>query len=1415
MTVLLKPSGYAAPPKPSPKVAKANAVLKQTFNSNFKPKSVPLVATPIPVDIANPNAPTLKTLTKGAKKQTASGAISKPLGKSTPLSTQVGKPITLPKGYKPASQEKSSGGGLSFGSIFNPVSDIKSVVGTAEHLPSDVVRGAKGAAKFGLDFPKIVSTGAQSLATEGASTFNALARLKAGQFTGNDPTAATDKKIVANADPIAGDIAEGSLKPTLHNPFGTALDLAGGAGLADHVAGAIGRKVIEAGIVKSPLLTKAADYAAVKRILVPGEQDGTSLIAPGIEGKDALNSSRITESREMPKGLVKNAVTRNLLENHPTAYKRLENVGNVYQHPVSTIYNTAKSSGKERKIVFDTAVKNKLRGQVSTLAGDQASEAGQAYQKLQHALNESLPQQKILSSKESRAQAGSAAANLQQALIGLPDDAPTARAELEARTQQYEDALEKSNQVNDAHRALTKGKLDNENLRNIHMLVNTGSPEGRSAQAAIDRMTDPDGPGLNSADKAAVHKALDPLVKDKVEQKAMQQNIDNLKSFTQSPNFEGVYGQVKEHAAKIMDLQDEIDRRRVAAGLQTEDQLRRRSVMAGAQQMIPGVRILPQDSQLSDYGHAANIVEAEQKQAEAEVNVLKARRARIGGSEDPILFPEHRELTAAYKNLAAKRGVAGSRTGFTQAAHGLNADVTAAARSVEGTGAKITGAKKILARHEGSSKAEANLLHAMQRVSKAKSDLNDRLTLERAQTEQAINEAQDRADIAAQHHAVFASQPQKFGGMSIEDPTRPSGFRPLSTEEAEQGILDKRNVSRTAFFSGRTPHDSETNFPTPLARGDTPGARFTGGSMQTGSFEPGVQGVAKSLMRGQHAVMNAQGWDRFIKQFGIRPDGTGATSFSKSEVKLATDDFESRTGMKAVAVPEHARDLGQDQISKISARNGGNELRENADFDHEFMNSQMDQTKDDRYVLVPKDAMDTYESHFAKPSSGGRIANKINQGFRYGVLPFSSKWYLSILGEGAIRGVLGGLNPAAHGLTEKFVASLREHGFNDDADRLETISSLGTMHNMTLRDASKLLKSTGHEAESRRKQFAQQFGSSYPRLIRKTMSGVAKIEKMQTQAVVDREMQKTLYQFTSSMADTLKGQKDAIDSIVSSGKIDQDKIIAVSQKVDHIMGQYNHFSPAEQAFIRNAAPFWPWYKNAIQFMYVTLPKDHPLLTSMLYNAGKANQTNWNKQHANAPVTNFAGIPFGDLQNDTMTGPNQYRDLARFSPLGIASYSPLQIPETTIAPVEAGAIESALGVDAFGHTQYVKDPKTGKDVAVTPGDSNSLKQILSSVIESETPASFGVRTLDAIRGIHPAESATVFQALNPPRSTSASAGLQHGSGLWNAVERVLSPVRATYYMGKTPYTGLKPSSGGTIGGGSFGSGSFGSSSGSGF
>lgn len=57
--------------------------------------------------------------------------------------------------------------------------------------------------------------------------------------------------------------------------------------------------------------------------------------------------------------------------------------------------------------------------------------------------------------------------------------------------------------------------------------------------------------------------------------------------------------------------------------------------------------------------------------------------------------------------------------------------------------------------------------------------------------------------------------------------------------------------------------------------------------------------------------------------------------------------------------------------------------------------------------------------------------------------------------------------------------------------------------------------------------------------------------------------------------------------------------VAMARWIERAYGQYGNFSPGARFTIRYATPFAPWAINALRFLTDVLPRDHPILTSLL------------------------------------------------------------------------------------------------------------------------------------------------------------------------------------------------------------------------
>jgi hypothetical protein len=126
----------------------------------------------------------------------------------------------------------------------------------------------------------------------------------------------------------------------------------------------------------------------------------------------------------------------------------------------------------------------------------------------------------------------------------------------------------------------------------------------------------------------------------------------------------------------------------------------------------------------------------------------------------------------------------------------------------------------------------------------------------------------------------------------------------------------------------------------------------------------------------------------------------------------------------------------------------------------------------------------------------------------------------------------------------------------------------------------------------------------------------------------------------------VKVSRKAMDD-AAAGLRDTNAQVELGREVDRMYGAYGKFSPERRHLIAGYTPFIAWAVNATTFLTHVLPKDHPVLTSVLASANLATEE-WRKDH---------GLKFGDgdapyyLQGSIPIGSGKLR-VSKFTPFGV-------------------------------------------------------------------------------------------------------------------------------------------------------------------
>jgi hypothetical protein len=136
--------------------------------------------------------------------------------------------------------------------------------------------------------------------------------------------------------------------------------------------------------------------------------------------------------------------------------------------------------------------------------------------------------------------------------------------------------------------------------------------------------------------------------------------------------------------------------------------------------------------------------------------------------------------------------------------------------------------------------------------------------------------------------------------------------------------------------------------------------------------------------------------------------------------------------------------------------------------------------------------------------------------------------------------------------------------------------------------------------------------------------------------------------------------------------------VRMADEVRRAYGQYEAFSPGQRKFIVLYSPFAAWSLNAMRFLGVVLPKDHPVLTAALAAQNRAT-TDWRSKHGlieggflhgKAPVPAF-------LMGSIPTPGGGHIRAQRYTPFGFFG-DPAGSVADMILPQFSGGLHALMG-----------------------------------------------------------------------------------------------------------------------------------------
>ena len=382
-----------------------------------------------------------------------------------------------------------------------------------------------------------------------------------------------------------------------------------------------------------------------------------------------------------------------------------------------------------------------------------------------------------------------------------------------------------------------------------------------------------------------------------------------------------------------------------------------------------------------------------------------------------------------------------------------------------------------------------------------------------------------------------------------------------------------------------------------------------------------------------------------------------------------------------------------------------------------------------RYALVLDDAADQMTKHMKllAPTGASRAIHQASRLFRETVLTTTITWPAGNIVEGLLRAGVAGVTPsdvrfAKHvhkklaeldpEMAEEFKIKVGQGNFGVEDMRAIRMTADKFSDNRMLSQIARTLAATRRAPGP--KQMADIWG-----LYTKANFGIngwaEHWVKMGIAGRGLREMNPKLRFFAKVSDNRLKNFSKAVEE-GAQGLRNTNAQADLADFVRDAYGRYEAFTPSQRYILSTYTPFAAWIANSVKFLTVTMPRDHPVMSSILL----ANSRAWEEWRENEGLTLLPGFLAGALPR----GPEAVTNLARYTPFSLVG-DPVENMAGALLP-QVQPIYTALrhGLDWKGAP--IGEHERGDDVPAGDRLAESFRSLASSMVPGVNPIKKAVK-----------------------------------------------------------------------------------------
>jgi hypothetical protein len=516
---------------------------------------------------------------------------------------------------------------------------------------------------------------------------------------------------------------------------------------------------------------------------------------------------------------------------------------------------------------------------------------------------------------------------------------------------------------------------------------------------------------------------------------------------------------------------------------------------------------------------------------------------------------------------------------------------------------------------------------------------------------------------------------------------------PLSTD-AIRAHMQANGVSEPAFITQAPNQRGARNFFRSSNEPANAGtAKYTGKATEQGTLDAHPDTLVEGAANTQALVSQQEHFGKFLAEFGHRgKDGPLKTYDTFRQAQQAANNMLHSADGSPRAGATRFRPV---RINPFAGRREQLEqLVEDATLDqkkHGSVHSAMDEALagnpgEGPWALIPEVAAERQREHLKVMggSGGGKAMQVVSSTFRRTVLSTSPRWLYGNALEGLGRAAVAHAGPRSYLTGRALMHRLGE--IDPEAARELQARALGGGH-AKMTDRQRLHRGAEQFANTNLAPIAKALGAFWRTPGPKQVAGVwdhwthfvfqtvnGRLESgIQTAHLGAAVRRSPLMEGTA-----LKLASKAVDQ-AARGLTKTSEQVKFAREVDAAFGRYGKLTPGERRAISTFTPFAAWAISAVKFLTVVMPRDHPVLTSLVASANQATQE-WRHEHG---LEMFAdGAVPGFLQGSIPTKDGGKIRASRYSPTAIAG-NPTDSLAGLLLPQVSGVQDALEGRDWKG------------------------------------------------------------------------------------------------------------------------------------